>query len=129
MRLTQKCMLLLEPRKKNNNKRRRERTDSLRLSDDLGHGLGGFGEDGGGVDPLKAHVGRKVKARHLLFLLLLLPRLLFSITRFLSLGLQQHLPTKTLLLSMDDRQRGILATDAMESRVITEVPLLLESFA
>ena len=37
---------------------------SLWLADDIGDGLGGFGEDGGGVHPLQVHVGRHVQARH-----------------------------------------------------------------
>jgi len=36
----------------------------LWLADDVGDGLGGFGEDGGGVHPLQVHVGRHVQARH-----------------------------------------------------------------
>lgn len=44
---------------------------SLRLADDLGHGGGGLREDGGCVDAVEANVGGDIKARHLLFLLLL----------------------------------------------------------
>uniref|UniRef100_A0A2P2K2E2 Macrophage migration inhibitory factor homolog isoform X2 n=1 Tax=Rhizophora mucronata TaxID=61149 RepID=A0A2P2K2E2_RHIMU len=36
------------------------------LADDAGDGGGGFRQDGGGVNAFKAHVRRKIQARHLL---------------------------------------------------------------
>jgi hypothetical protein len=40
------------------------RAYGLGLADDGGDGLGGFGEDGGGVHPIQVHVRRHVQARH-----------------------------------------------------------------
>jgi hypothetical protein len=46
-------------------KRKRGGAYGLGLADDGGDGLGGVGEDGGGVHPIQVHVGRHVEARHL----------------------------------------------------------------